>query len=270
MADEPAEKARMTEREAALAKAAVARHQKRTFGPYVDLEKDGDGWRPTCPFHEADEDAWWVLLLDVFGTRSSAVGGVFLHQLQLLCPEYWSPETGHKPGEAELQTALSIVASIKPQNEAQACLAAQFVALHFGTMKVGQHIAGQSYPDPRTLGSLAAVVKASAGVMETVQKLQGKGGTRQTIKVTKKQEQHVHYHDERHVHLRGGGRAKSGSQSQGRDELRAREASAGEPSQLPDLRRSNASGDIVPFPCGEGAKPVPASRRSRGDRSAEG
>jgi hypothetical protein len=63
--------------------------------------------------------------------------------------------------------------SMKPRKEAQAALAAQAVALHFAAMKVGRHLATVTFPDARTVASLAAVTKAFSGALDTNQSLKG-------------------------------------------------------------------------------------------------
>ncbi|MDQ3458596.1 MAG: hypothetical protein M3498_04700, partial [Deinococcota bacterium] len=108
----------------------------------------------------------------------------FINHLARLCSSSWDETAGRwRPNEFELQTAIAIVQGMKPKNEPQAALAAQAVAVHFATMKVGARVAGMSYPDPRTIAALAALGKVYAGQLETMQKLKGKKTTRQRITV---------------------------------------------------------------------------------------
>ena len=105
-----------------------------------------------------------------------------------------------RPNEDELQTALALVQSLAPRNEAEAALAAQAVAIHFATMKLAHNLAGRSNPDGRTLSSLAALAKAYAKQLETMQQLKGRRVSRH--KITVRNERHVHQHQ--HIHVDGG------------------------------------------------------------------
>lgn len=257
MSDKPVRKPAMSSLLVPLAAKAHARHQKRWAPPEISIERNGDGWRPACPYRTADEDAWWMLLLDAFGTRVYAVVATFLEQLINLCPQYWEPDAGNRPSEDALRTAVAIVASMKPENEAQACLAAQAVAVHFSAMRVAERLGSTSLPDPRTLACLAALGKTYAGQLETMQRLKGRGGTRQTIVV--KKESHVHYHDERHVHLRGGG-SDSGDQPQGSEPIRAHARATGKPQDVAALPSPDEGGTVVSFASGEGQEGLPSPR----------
>src|SRR3546814_14064822 len=76
---------------------------------------------------------------------------------------------------------LHIVAAQKPQNEAQAALAAQTAATHILTMKVAKRVA--DYPhDTRMIAAYAKLARASATQFETMAVLKGKRrSTRQKI-----------------------------------------------------------------------------------------
>ena len=247
----------MPEKMRARASRAVARHQSRPVAPEIDLSSGAEGWDYGNPYDEEDEGAWLALMLEAFGTRQEVVAHCFINHLAHLCSSGWEEGAGRwRPNEYELQTAIAIVQSMKPKNEAQAALAAQAVAIHFAAMKVGSRLAGMSYPDPRTIASLAALGKVYAGQLETMQKLKGGGKARpQTIKV----EKHVHVHHERHVHLPGEGGRDFGSQAHDRSEPRAR-ARQSEPINLTALPSPDKGGDVVPFPSGEGAEPLPQAR----------
>src|SRR3546814_5043219 len=75
--------------------------------------------------------------------------------------------------DGELNAILHIGAAQKPQNEAQAALAAQTAATHILTMKVAKRVA--DYPhDTRMIAAYAKLARASATQFETMAVLKGK------------------------------------------------------------------------------------------------
>lgn len=179
--------------------AAIATHRERFAPPSFDLRGEPDKWTFDCPFQETDRDHWQALIYEALGTRSMSVGHTFLNQLSAMCGrlhdgEHWKPDVD------ELNTAVAICAGAAPENEAQACLAVQMVALHFTGMKLAELCGRSCYPDERTVATLARVAKTYANLARTLAQLQGKGSAnRQDIHV------HYHKHDEQHVHLGGAG-----------------------------------------------------------------
>jgi hypothetical protein len=169
--------------------------------PLLEVLDSGSGWQIASPFAKEDENLWSALLHDAFGTRSNAACNTFIHQLSNLCAqrrvqkgEAWA----WTPNEAELIAAIQIVRSTKPENEAQACIAAQMVALHFTAMKLGAITAdGLSTQDERTAATLARVAKSYASLARTMAQLQGKLQAR-----TINQTYEIHKHE--HVHFEGG------------------------------------------------------------------
>jgi hypothetical protein len=268
----PAEKEAMPRVLVDAAAKAQRKHRDRWPAPPIDIVEDGEGWWFQSPYQEEQE--WWQLLGEAFGTRSQAVIGVFMSQLAQLVDTVWiggEPGTSGKrrPEETELMAAISIVASLKPKNEAEAGFAASIVATHFAAMKMGAEVARRSYPDSRTVASLAAINRTYAQQMATFQALRGgRRGSRQTIIV--KKENHVHYTDARSVNVPGGGGGKSGGQAHEAEPERARASRAFEPVERPALPRPNEGGDVVQFPGGEGPQPLPPSRGRQGVGSAEG
>src|SRR3546814_1495883 len=99
---------------------------------------------------------------DLFGTRYTVVATVFLNHLIDLCGSEWDEENQiWVPDDGELNAILHIVAAQKPQNEAQAALAAQTAATHILTMKVAKRVA--DYPhDTRMIAAYAKLARASA------------------------------------------------------------------------------------------------------------
>lgn len=182
------------------AKAAKERHQARPIAPEIEITADADGWSYGNPYRLADELAWCSLMFEAFGTRQSGVANVFVNHLANLCSTRWDDSAkAWRPNEDELRTAIAMVQSLAPRNEAEAALAAQAVAVHFATMKLAQHLAGLSNADSRTLAALAALSKAYVRQLEAMQTLKGRKVSRH--KITVRNERHVHYHH--HAQRRG-------------------------------------------------------------------
>jgi hypothetical protein len=254
VADDVAEKPPMPDRLRPLAQAAIARHQKRPAAPDVVSQPDHGVYdHLTCPYRDDDQELWVALILECFGTRVADVGQAFMRQLYALCPEVlYNGESQRRPDEETLRQALEIVYSLRPRTAAEAALAAQMVALHLTAMKVGHSIGQRSYTDSRTIASLALVAKTYGSLLNILNDRKGKRSTRQTIKVVN--DKHVHFHDERHVHLRGRGDGKSGGQSHDTHRPRAR--------ATPALPGENASGRDLQIVPGEGSEALPSTRRS--------
>lgn len=250
-----ADKKRMPAKLRAKADQAKQRHQKRAIAPDVAVKVTPTGWDYENPYRAADEPAWWALFYEAFGTRHGGVASTFIEHLARLCSWSFDMEKGWQPKEGELQTAISIVQSMKPRNESEAALAAQAVALHFASMKLGRFIGTVTYPDARSVASLAAVSKAYAGTLETNQKLKGRKTARQRITVH--HERHVHHHQ--HVHVEEGG-ANSGGQSHA--------PTLGEGSSRIEHGRAlsgpDQGGRIVLLPCGSGSPSLPDAWRKVG------
>lgn len=255
MADDPKPKRPrcqpMPEKMRAEAADAKARCRKLPVAPEVriDMPADSDWWDFGNPYSERDLENWFALICAAFGTRLYDVAYTFVQQLADLCPTEWSEKHSRwKPTEQSLRMAIAIVGSVKPRNEAEAALAAQMVAIHFASMKMGKEIAGRSYPDPRTMAAQAALAKAYASQMDTMNRLKGRKTTRQ--KITVKYERHNHEH--RHVHFEGGD-GNSGGQPH---EARARpiEASA-------QVSGDGTLGEVLPFPGDQGKAGLPVPRR---------
>lgn len=177
------------------ADAAIARHRKRKWAP--EIVDAGDGW--DCPYADEDRDRWWALLFEIFGTRQSAVVHVFFDQLQELTPKRWKAESGWISDEKVMRTLLSVVAALKPRNEAEAAYASQLCALHLSAMKLGEAV-GQTWGgDARTIAVLNKTVRAFGDGLLNFQKLQGR--VRRSVQVIKVE---THRHEHKHVHLEGG------------------------------------------------------------------
>ena len=248
-----------------LGEAAIARHRKRPATPSLEITMNNGGWWFASPFNEADEDHWVALMFEAFATRSQATFITFMTQLSELCSTSWNEtENAWHPSEQELIGAVQIVRATKPRNEAEACLAAQMVAIHFMQMKLSVQALKHSYPDPRTCAIAGKLARTYATQLETMAKLKGKG-SRQRITV-RKYSQHEH----KHVHLHQGA-GENGNQPHGprrarRTEIKAPEESS-RSSSLPCAHSQEYS---LPVSCNEGEDALPHPRRGEGVRGAYG
>jgi len=230
-----------------MADEALERQERRTETPELRASKGDSGWKVESPFAKEDNDRWAVLLYDAFGTRSQGACSTFIRQLSDLCFSRWSAtEREWKLSEAELIAAIQIVRSTQPENEAQACIAAQMVALHFTAMKLGGiTTANLSTQDERTAATLARVAKAYASLARTLAQLQGKLQAR-----TINQTYEIHKHE--HVHFEGGVSDFGGQGQAAATEgylTYAAGISQGRPA-LPSARPNN--GATMPLPSSQG------------------
>lgn len=170
----------------------------RPIPPNIILEPAGfDKEEWTTP--HSDPALWTLQLADAFGTRSSAVISLFMSQLESLCGRGIWDEAAHqwRMQESEMSAILALVNAFRPRNEPEAMLAAQMVATHLLTMKVGARALRYDY-DTRTASAYAKLAKAYAMQTDAMQGMKGKRRTtRQTITVKKELHQSVHYHDHR-------------------------------------------------------------------------
>lgn len=184
--------------------AARERAIARPASPGVTFTEKSEGrWRIDAP-HD-DREAWELMICEAFGTRSHSTMWTFLDQLRGMMGERHNGEQW-VPDEFAVNAALNMVNAAKPQNELEAALVAQMVAVHFMTMKAAQQHGSSSMLDPRDAAMIARLARTYAGQIETLGKLQGKVKS-QNINVTYERHDHVHHHvhDERHVHLEGEG-----------------------------------------------------------------
>lgn len=241
----------------ALAEAAMEKHRRRFAPPALEIGGGWDRWFFDCPYRKEDSNLWQALLFEAFGTRSTSVATTFLRQLSGLIGSDWDADAQDwMPKLPELNTAIAIVASLKPENEAQACLAAQTVACHIAAMKLGDNIGRMSLPDERTVATMARAAKVSAGLQRTLAQLQGKLQPRQinqTIQVV-----YVDQRDQRQQTAVVGGEGISGGQgheAKGNNgySIDGTAVATGRPA----LPCPQSGGTALPFPSGEGQKGVP-------------
>lgn len=230
---------------------AERRMFQRPLPPNIILEPVGfDQEDITAP--HSDMGLWVLQLADAFGTRSQAVINLFLRHLQELCGKNIWDEAAQqrRMDETELSAILALINAFRPRNEPEAMLAAQMVATHLLTMRVGARALRYDY-DTRTAASFAKLAKAFAAQTEAMQGLKGRKRTaRQSIKVSRES----HHHQHIHVH-RGAG------ENEGQPHERT-DATTAETDDCRSLVRSqDAGGVVVPLPRDEGQGALPATRR---------
>lgn len=242
---------------------AIQRHQKRTASPALKITVADGHWWFDSPFAEQDQDHWVALMFEAFGTRSQATFRTFMTQLTELCTTDWNDagEAWH-PSEEELVAAVQIVRAAKPRNEAEACLAAQMVAVHVMQMKMSAQALRNL--EPRTCAIAGKLARTFAMQLETMAKLRGKG-CRQTITVRKYSK-----HEHKHVHLHQGGAEKGDQPYEPRG--RRPECINAAPDQFEGgapLPRPNTTEQRLPMPGDKGQQTVSAARRRGGIGSAK-
>lgn len=233
---------------------AERRMFQRPLPPNIILEPAGfDQEDITAP--HSDMGLWVLQLADAFGTRSQAVINLFLRHLQELCGKNIWDEAAQqrRMDETELSAILALVNAFRPRNEPEAMLAAQMVATHLLTMRVGARALRYDY-DTRTAATFAKLAKAFASQTEAMQGLKGKRRTaRQSIKVTRES----HHHQHIHVHK---GAEENDGQSQARRDTDAAETV----DHGPLVRRDDAGGKVLPLPMREGPTALPNARSKGG------
>jgi hypothetical protein len=213
----------------------------RPHPPGIMLEPAGyDEEHWTAP--HADRDLWTLQLAEAFGTRSMSVIHAFIRQLEKLCDsmEVWDEEAHQwRMDEHQLNAALAIVSSTRPENEMEAALAAQMVAVHLMTMKTAARAVRYDY-EPRMAAVAGKLARTFNDQLRVMQDLKGrKKPVRQSIKV--KRESHHHQHI--HVHREG---AQNDGQPQATDGGERRSERAGEPAERPALPSpSEVHGEVV-------------------------
>jgi hypothetical protein len=194
---------------------AIAALDRRESAPRVLIRRTEDNWQFECPYAPEDEERWFALLFQAFGTRHGGVFNAFFDAFVRLCGDRCWDEERHvwMPDEDEFSTMLALVASHKPENEAQAAHAVQLAAVHLVSMKLGEQ-ALKGYWDVRTAATFAKLVRVYGDGIERMARLQGKIQPRtvnQTIKVV-----YVDSRDQRSVQIKGG-TAPVGGQPHGTD-----------------------------------------------------
>jgi hypothetical protein len=218
------------------------------------------------PYRQEDWVPWACLLLDAFGTRSPNVATAFMTNLRDMCPDVVGEDRRSKDPFA-FEQAIAIVASLRPETEAEAAHAAGMVAVHLATMKVAADLGSRSYIDPRMARTLSSLARTYSGQMQAMRSRKVPRPKAQVIKV---QKQVTVNYDNRQVHLSGGGANIDDRQPHATDQLRARARGAAEPIECTALPCSNKSRVPVSVSSGEGSEALPASRIGQGLRRSEG
>lgn len=246
-----------------LADKAIRAHQRRQATPELQIANKDGRWWVDSPYRDQDEDRWTALLFDAFGTRSGAAFDVFICQLAALCSVEWNDRTkAWHPNEQELIAAIQILRSVKPRNEAEACLAAQMVAVHLMQMKLAAQVMKRDWPDPRASAIAGKLARTYVIQLDAMTRLKGRG-SRQRITVRKHSK-----HEHKHIHLHQGGN-ENGNQPHG--PRRSRDAEINSIDQLGEsqaLPSPDPMWGCLPMPGREGEEPLPATRRrSKGGSS---
>ena len=243
---------------------ATARHLRRQATPGLKVTTTDGKWWFDSPYSPEDDGDWVALLFDAFGTRSQATFRTFMCQLSEFCSSEWNEvEQAWHPAEDELVAAVQIVRSTKPRNEAEACLAAQMVAVHLMQMKVSSQ-ALKGWPEPRTCAIAGKLARTYAMQLETMAKLKGRG-TRQRITVRK-----FSQHEHKHIHIHQGGNENGNQPREPRGTQTTEIKAAGELAGSPALPCPDKTEESLPMPGSKGQETVPASRRRSGIGSAPG
>lgn len=247
----------------AVTKIRTKAARREVVNPAVALERDADGncitWGPAF---KGDDDFFWLLLADTFGTVSSSVINCFMDQLIEL-------SDGQRPDQTLLNGAISIIGSYKPKTEGEAMLAAQMVAVHMLTMKAAAYANSTSrwgVPE-REARLVFRGARTFAEQTDTMARLKGRKG---------EQHIHVHYEDKRQivdgdVHVHRGGRDFGAPSPDANDTGYGNPSDAlppPEPQVLPPLRSEDAGGHTVSGAEGEGATQVSPPRLRKGFRRA--
>lgn len=253
------------------AEAAAKRMLDRPASPGIIAEPSGVG--EDCQLSlvspHADENAWWEMLGDAFGTRSMGVIQTFIdHLSELTAPSYDHTNECWKPNERQLNAALAILHASRPQNEIDAMLAANAVALHWMQMKAASGVLKTNLVDGRTAAASASLARAFVSTVEAMdRRKRRKRASRQIITVKRD----THHHQHKHVHLQGGGVKIGGQPDATERELLAqaieRTAIPAGCTPLPGPRAHNRRD--VPSESGAGEAGVPDARRRKGRGRAE-
>src|SRR4051812_11507790 len=240
---------------------AIGRMERRSATPEIEVATNDAGWTFNSPYREEDQDEWEALLFDAFATRSLAAFHAFTTQLSQLSPTVWMGEgRGWMPNELDLRAAIQIVRSVRPRNEAEACLAAQMVAVHRMQMKLSGQALSQSWPEPRTCAIAGKLARTYAMQLETMAKLKGRG-SRQRITVRK-----FSRHEHKHIHLHQGG-SENGNQPHGPKATTNPEISAaGKPTRCTALPCADSTSNSLSEASNEREEALPTARRGSGLR----
>ncbi len=182
--------------ERAAVDSARKRHSARPINPGVIVAPAKTGYRLVAPHR--DEEAWKILILDAFGTRSVSTARVFLDQLAAICRPAAGVDGQWAPNEVDLNALVGMVNSVRPRNEIEAALAAQMAAIHILTARLlAEAVEVDGWVNSEKAALAVKMARTFAQQCDTLNRLKGRV-SRQSIKV--KYERHNH----QHVHVEGG------------------------------------------------------------------
>lgn len=248
-------------RERDRAHIAAVRKRVDQHPPIIDARVSRSGsavlWGVDSPYEDAD--GWVTLLADAFGTNSRDTVETFIRQLtELTDSHYDEDKKRYEPDHAALSAMISIVQALKPENAAEAAMAAQMCAVHLATMQNAFYAAKGS---ERSAATLSRLSRTYAKQMETFAMLRGKGRhTEQKISVSK----HVHHHQ--HVHVEGGVQ-DFGEQPDGKNGPTHLPQIDGSCPRVATVRSKDTGGDTLQERSNAGEETLPASRRQKSRRT---
>lgn len=255
--------------------AAYERKKGRPVPPGAMFEVEGVGdkarIRLVGPFHFDKEWDWESMIADTFGTRSWSVMMTFLDHLSNLDREAWdSTNQIWKPDEQSMNAALAIVYSSRPQNEIDAMLCAQAVALHWLQMRAASSTLSNSWINDRTAATCAKLTRAFVNVVEAMDRRKRKPRTvRQLITVKREN----HYHEHKHVHLAPppieGGAANFGGRGHAAD-LQSQHAGTHSIEKCATVSCKNQEREQLSIARSTGEEPLPNARGARGSGGQKG
>lgn len=246
---------------------AERRVEQRPLNPGVAIDERPGPLLFTSP--HSDDAAWQRQITDAFGSNSYSIAQTFLRQLGEMCSPVFMGER-MVPDELELNALLGFVNSLRPENEIQAALAAQMVAVHIATMRMAAQSLRGGRVDKLSANVMSRLSSTFASQCEALDRLKGRRG---------RQEINVRYerHDHKHVHVGGGG-FETGSQAHAPRPLTSEDSGINEhPSGAPTgehersaaVPRQDPVGRRLPCTSGEGTQALPDARRRQRIRRAE-
>lgn len=248
---------------------AADRKERRPATPGVMAEPNDEGGYTFCAPWK-DDERWFDLLADAFGTRSIAVTTTFMNHLKGLCSQSFDHDAERwKPSEMEWNAALAIVNATRPRNELEAMFVAQMVAIHWMQIKhAGYQLSRTSgWMDPKDAATTSMLSRTFVQQMSEFRK--GRQKPRNNVKQTIVVKRESHHHTHQHVHLEGGGVSNGGQPREprgyrnGGNETFGGDAGAIEHESCPALPGPNATGNVVPMPRNQGEGALSAPRRPK-------
>jgi len=252
---------------AARAAEAERRIEQRPLNPGVVIDDEPGPLLFASP--HSNDAAWQRQITDAFGSNSISIAQTFLRQLGELCSPVFAGER-LVPDEIELNGLLGFINSIRPENELQAALAAQMVAVHLATMRLAAQSVRGGHVDKLSANVMARLSSTFASQCEALDRLKGRRG-RQEINVRYERHEHQHVHVDRgadefdrqpHAPMELPGHAEGATLPVSRRPVGDEGGTA--------LPCEDPGGRSLPSASGEGAQALPDARRRKRIGSADG